>query len=198
MDWFMRSDLALKLGFMLYIVFEILAVPIVSFLTARKKINNVVRGATVFLSFILTIAGPILVATPLDSEYLHVTDKNFELYFVSLFFVLSVIPFILTLAEDLFMLYLLRNPQSEGHDQIGYFQVGSGIVFLLQGLLILSGTTMIIVLIGLYNLIEIPSQFKVISVVPILVLLIGLPFILIKLWRRMLQLIDQVGEYPKA
>ncbi|TLF41889.1 hypothetical protein FEI15_01380 [Lacticaseibacillus zeae] len=198
MDWFMRSDLALKLGIVLYVVFEILAIPIVSVLTVHRKISNVMRGVTIFLSFILAVAVPILVMTPLDSEYLHVSEKNFQLYGATLFFVLTFIPFILTLSVDLLMLYRLRDPQAKGHDQIDYFKAGSGIVFLIQGLLLYAGTTLLNVLAGLYSLIEFPSNLRPLSLIPVLAALVIVPIIIVKLWKRMMLLIERVSEYSKA
>lgn len=198
MDWFMRSSLALRIGMTLYIVFEILAVPILSILTIHKKVGSVVRGTTIFMSFVLTVATPILIATPFEAEYLHLTEEDFGLYLALLFFVGMAIPFAITLSVDLFTLYRLRDPHNKWHAQIKYFQSDSGVVSLLQALLILLGAATLNLLAGFYSLINFPKQFRILSMIPVLVAIVLFPIILIKLWRKMLLLIQNVGEYPKG
>ncbi|MDE3283909.1 hypothetical protein AUQ39_04810 [Lacticaseibacillus casei] len=191
MDWFMRSDLAMELGIVLYVVFEILAVPIVSILTVHRKISNVMQGVTIFLSFILAVATPILVVTPLGS-YLRVPNESFEIYISVLFAIMIAIPFIIVMAIDLGMLHWLRNPQNKYHDQIEYFQSGS-IVFLMQALLIFEWCFLLGSVAAIYYVINPPKQIYTISKILMLLSLLVFPVILLKAWKGLLRLIKKVG-----
>ncbi|MDE3283916.1 hypothetical protein LTZ17_14800 [Lacticaseibacillus casei] len=96
MDWFMRSDLALELGITLYVVFEILAVPVVSLLTVHKKISSIVRETIFFSSFVLALAAPIVIATTSDSQLLQLNDDEFNVYLTIVMASLTMVSFLIS------------------------------------------------------------------------------------------------------
>ncbi|MDE3283912.1 hypothetical protein AUQ39_04830 [Lacticaseibacillus casei] len=191
MDWVMRSDFALELGVVLYVIFEILALPLVSALTVYKKIGSMARGVIIFLSFILSVATPILVVTPLG-EHLHVPDESLGIYISVLFAIMIMIPFIITLVIDLTMLHLLRNPQSKYHGQIEYFQSG-GIVFLIQALLLLEWGFLFSLMSAIYTVITPPKQIEILSKALMVISWLAFPVVLIMLWKGVMGIIKKAG-----
>lgn len=193
-DVFMRSNLALWVGIVLYLIFEIIAIPMVSVLTLQNRINSVVRGIVVFISLLLAVFTPLLIVTPLDDRYLHVPEMYFQLYMSSLFGGMLMLSFIVTLFVDLKMLHRLKDPQNKQHAQIKYFQSGSGIVFLLQALLILLGSFVMSMLFSFIDSIQFPDNLKILIVITTMGLFFLCLLLLIKSWRGVLIMIDRAGK----
>lgn len=194
MNVFMRSELALQIGVALYIIVEFFAVPIVSFLTMKKKVNDVIRNSTLLVSFALAVATPLLIATPFESQFLHISNEHYYLYLSSLFFVLMLIPFVITLTIDLYALDQLKNKKSQLHSQARYFQYGSMIVFVIQALLLLTGAATFCLLVSIYSAINPPEEIRAMTKVAMLISLIPFPFVFVRVWGKLVVLISNHGE----
>lgn len=186
MDNFMRSNMALVTGLVLYGIFEIAAVPVISALTVRQKISKTTRVTILLISFVLAVFTPFLVAVPLDVLYLHVSGKNLGLYYAVIATIMLALSFSVALYAELRMLRRLSDSQNEYHDQLEYFQSGSMVVFLVRCLLLLLTILCVVTLVSLYAMIDFPSQLRALSIVPVLVLLFGFPTVWMKANRKLM------------
>lgn len=182
MDWFMRSDLALELGITLYVVFEILAVPVVSLLTVHKKISSIVRETIFFSSFVLALAAPIVIATTSDSQLLQLNDDEFNVYLTIVMASLTMVSFLITLTVDLVALIRLRKSRGSMHDQIRFFKKGSGIAYLVQAMWLLCGIFTYPMFLSIYKGTEFYKENTQVGFVVFLISLVLFPFVLISGW----------------